>query len=206
MLLTCSLKIQEDINGFLSNKLENMKTIIKDKDNDMIMFRKNAAYFLALEPVYEYFSEEELFELIEEIPKGNLFTTKFQFTSSFGESTGFFPRDDHKGIDGIPKNAHLMNWDVMAFAPGKIVGFGYDKIHGKNIIQEYSDRIQFRYSHLGKIYDIATTGKTVTIKTKIGIMGKTGFSKNAHLHFEILIKVSENKWIQINPRPFIKGE
>lgn len=204
VLLLCSAKIEEDNYDALCNEIIKMETKLKIKDEKIIMLKENAAYFLALEPVYEYFTEEELYELIKEIPKGNLFTTKFQVTASFGESTGFFPRDNHKGIDGIPKNAHLMDWKVMGFAPGKIIDFAYDRIHGKNILQEYSDKIRFRYSHLGKIYNVATTGKLVTPETIIGIMGNTGFSKNPHLHFEILIKVSENKWIQINPRPFIK--
>ena len=173
---------------------------------DFKEYKENAACLIALNALKGIISDNEINDLVKEIPKGNPFTSKFQVTSSFGESTGFFPRKEHKGIDGIPEDVHLGNKDIMAFASGEVVSFGVDRVHGKNIIIEHSDKVRTRYSHLYKIFYSGTTGKYVTSETKIGIMGNSGFSQNPHLHFEILIKVNDDKWAQINPHPYIEGE
>lgn len=215
ILINCSANIENknsadkynalcNDNDKLNVKIKILENNLKSKDDHMQVLKDNAAYLLALEPVAEYFTEEELFELIEEIPKGNPFLTGFRITASFGESTGFFPRDDHGGTDLIPLHPENMEWGIYPTASGFVVSDGEDAVHGKNIIIQNTDRVRTRFSHLNKYYYRAVKGKEVTTEILIGEMGNTGYSKNAHLHYEIWIKVSENKWIKINAKPFLR--
>ena len=191
-------------NQKLSLQIIGLKNDIQDKSGQMKILKENAAYLLALQPIARYFTEEELFILIDEIPKGNPFETDFLVTASFGESTGFFPREDHGGMDGIPVHPEDMEWGIYPIGDGVVVSDGIDPAHGKNILIQHSDRIMSRYSHLSKYYYEALTGKEVTIDTLIGEMGNTGFSTRAHLHIEIWIKVNETLWVKIDPRAFLK--
>ena len=215
ILIACSSNFQNkdsisrynllaDENKNLNVKIKTLENNLKNKDDLMQVLKDNAAYLLALEPLKEYFTEEELFELIEEIPKGNFFETDFQVTASFGESTGFFPREDHGGLDAIPIHPEDMKWGIYPIGDGVVVSDGVDPAHGKNLLIQHNHRIMSRYSHLSKYYYRALTGRKVTTETLIGEMGNTGFSTRAHLHIEIWIRVNENKWIKIDPRPFLK--
>ena len=191
-------------NENLTEQIKSLKDDLKLKDDQMQIIKNNAAYILALEPVSEYFTEDELLELILEIPKGNPFLTDYLVTASFGESTGFFPRDDHGGVDIIPIYPEDMEWGIYPTAPGIVVHDGQDAVHGKNLIIQNTDRIRTRFSHLRKYYYRAVSGREVTTDTLIGEMGNSGYSKNAHLHYEIWIKVAEDEWVKINPKPFIE--
>lgn len=191
-------------NKSLTKQITTLELKLSDKSLQMKILKDNAAYLLALKPVAEYFTEEELFILVQEIPKGNPFETDFLVTASFGESTGFFPRDDHGGTDAIPIHPERMLWDIRPIGPGKVIHDGEDITHGKNIIVEHTPRIRTRYSHLSKYYYVALTGKDVTTDTVLGRMGSTGYSKNAHLHLELWIKVNATLWIKIDPRAFLK--
>lgn len=215
ILVACSSDIEKEKDLFDYNKLvedyENLEDQITLLENEIILkeaqmkaLKNNAAYILALAPVAEYFTEDELFELIKEIPKGNPFLTDYLGTASFGESTGFFPRDNHGGQDMIPIHPENMEWGIYATASGVVVSDGEDAVHGKNLIIQNTDRIRTRFSHLRKYYYRAVSGKEVTTDTLIGEMGNTGYSRNAHLHYEIWIKVAEDKWIKIDPKPFIE--
>ena len=192
-------------NKNLSNKIIILENKLKSKDEKMKILKDNAAMLLALEPVREYFSEEELFILIKEIPKGNPFITDFLITGSYGESTGFFPRETHFGNDLIPIHPENMEWGIYPTAPGIVISDGEDVVHGKNLLIENTPRIRTRFSHLGKYYYRATEGNNVTEETLIGEMGSTGYSTSAHLHYEIWIKVAVDKWIKIDAKPFLRS-
>jgi murein DD-endopeptidase MepM/ murein hydrolase activator NlpD len=183
-----------------------LNNALEEKEREFIVFKENAACMIALAPLLDYMSEDDLEKLLKEVPRGNPFETNYLVTASFGESTGFFPRENHSGQDMIPVHPEDMKWSVRPTAPGIVYSDGWDAVHGKNIIIKHSDNIMTRYSHLGKYYYIAKKGLRVTIDSVIGIMGDTGLSTNAHLHYEIWIKVSENKWVKINPKPFVSRE
>jgi murein DD-endopeptidase MepM/ murein hydrolase activator NlpD len=208
VLMACSYDLQEskDIKNYdlllqENSDLSNKVTALELKLSEL---KENAAYLIALKPVDQYFTEEELFKLIEEIPKGNPFETDFLVTASFGESTGFFPRNDHGGMDAIPIHPENMKWDIKPIGDGKVVHDGDDIIHGKNVIVEHTPRVRTRYSHLSKYFYDALTGEDVITETVLGRMGSTGYSKNAHLHLELWIKVNDILWIKIDPRAFVR--
>ena len=97
-----------------------------------------------------------------------------------------------------------MEWGIYPTAPGIVIDDGVDPVHGKNLLIENTERIRTRFSHLNKYYRRAVTGKEVDTNTLIGEMGNTGYSKNAHLHYEIWVKVAEDKWIKIDAKAFLK--
>jgi len=187
----------------MANHIVNLEKVVSEKESKIKKLEEESVYLLALNPLVGLVSDDDIKLLIDIIPRGNPFEENFRVTSSFGESTGFFPRTKHKGIDISPRIPESMSWQIYAFAPGEVVSYGISRDYGKNIVIEHSDRIRTRYAHLSKIYYTGTTGEKVTAETRIGVMGSTGHSTAAHLHFEILIKTNEDKWVQIDPKPYL---
>lgn len=188
-------------------KLCVLDTIIEEKEVNIKRLEEESVYLRALSPLIGLVSDDDIKNIIDEIPMGKPFVNdKYQITSSFGESTGFFPRLEHKGTDVIPKNPETADWSIFAYAPGEVVSFGIDHMHGKNIVIQHSPRVRTRYSHLSKIYYTGTTGEIVTADTRIGVMGNTGNSTAAHLHFEIQVKVNVDTWVPIDAKPFLIKE
>lgn len=200
-VITHATKIQE-----LTDHIALQDELITQKDANIKWLEEQSVYLLALDPLAGLIDDADIFNLIEDIPRGKPFNGKPQITSSFGESTGFFPRTGHKGTDMIPENPETADWSVMAYAPGVVVSFGLDHIYGKYIVIEHSANIRTKYAHLEKIYFTGTTGKEVTTDTRIGVMGSTGRSTRAHLHFEIQVRVNEDTWVPIDSKPFLIRE
>jgi murein DD-endopeptidase MepM/ murein hydrolase activator NlpD len=188
------------------NVIEDLKNQIDEKEDEIQDLEEESVYLLALDPLVGLVSDDDIKLLMELIPRGNPLTEVFRVTSSFGESTGFAPREEHTGTDISPKDPENMSWTIMAYAPGEVVSFGVDRALGKNITIEHSPRIRTRYGHLSKIYYTGTTGNLVDENTRIGVMGSTGYSTAAHLHFEILIKTNEGKWVPVDPGPYLINE
>lgn len=196
------LTIKELIESIISKDL-----IIKNKDFDIKKIIENAEIMIALSPLRELISDDEIEELMYLIPNGNPFRTDFQITGSFGESIGYKnkPRRNHGGTDLIPIVPEDMEWTITPLASGEVVSFGDDRVHGKNITIEHSDRVRTRYSHLEKIYFSGTTGRKVNSNSAIGYMGNSGQSNSPHAHVEIHVLIGE-QWIKIDPRPFLVNE
>jgi murein DD-endopeptidase MepM/ murein hydrolase activator NlpD len=117
-------------------------------------------------------------------------------TSPFGYRSDPFTKipSYHSGIDF---GAHE-NDPVFATADGKVVSTGKDIYHGNNIVIEHSKGLRTWYMHLNKI--LVNKGDAVEKGNTIGLVGSTGRSTGAHLHYEVL-KNGES----IDPKPYLKS-
>jgi murein DD-endopeptidase MepM/ murein hydrolase activator NlpD len=117
-------------------------------------------------------------------------------TSPFGYRSDPFTKipSYHSGIDF---GAHE-NDPVFATAAGKVVSTGKDIYHGNNIVIEHSKGLRTWYMHLNKI--LVNKGDSVEKGSTIGLVGSTGRSTGAHLHYEVL-KNGES----IDPKPYLKS-
>jgi murein DD-endopeptidase MepM/ murein hydrolase activator NlpD len=105
----------------------------------------------------------------------------FQRTSRFGKR-----RDPingkwamHYGIDlgGIFKSS------VYATAPGVVSYVGWNGKFGRLVEINHGAGIKTRYGHLHKT--LVKKGQKIGFRDKIGLLGSTGRSTGAHLHYEI---------------------
>ncbi|MGG1514015.1 peptidoglycan DD-metalloendopeptidase family protein [Paenibacillus oryzisoli] len=117
-------------------------------------------------------------------------------TSPFGYRSDPFTKipSFHSGIDF---GAHE-NDPVFATAAGTVVSTGKDIYHGNNIVIEHSQGLRTWYMHLNKI--LVNRGDTLEKGDTIGLVGSTGRSTGAHLHYEVL-KNGES----IDPKPYLKA-
>jgi murein DD-endopeptidase MepM/ murein hydrolase activator NlpD len=120
----------------------------------------------------------------------------FQLASRFGKR-----RDPvnkrwamHYGLDfgGIYKSS------VYATAPGVVTHAGWKKNYGKLIEINHGGGLKTRFGHLQKI--VVKKGQKVEFRGKIALLGNTGRSTGAHLHYEILFRGRP-----VDPMKFIKA-
>ena len=120
----------------------------------------------------------------------------FQQTSQFGKRKD--PLNGkwamHYGIDlgGILKSS------VYATAPGVVSYSGWKGKFGKLVEIDHGAGIKTRYGHLYKT--LVKKGQKVEFRDKIGLLGSTGRSTGAHLHYEI-----QSKGRPQDPMKFIKA-
>ncbi len=97
-----------------------------------------------------------------------------------------YGRAYHCGIDIVSSS----NTNIYATADGivKYRGGSKDGANGYHIVIQHNlngEIIYSSYSHLSDYSSCPAVGKTVSKDTKIGVMGNTGRSSGAHLHFAI---------------------
>lgn len=103
----------------------------------------------------------------------------------------------HSGVD-IKNNPGTK---IIAPADGVVVAKGYDNGHGNFVAIDHGNRFQTSYLHLQK--DFVKPGETVARGQVIGLVGNSGRSTGAHLHYEIKYRdklIDPVKFIQVNPR------
>ena len=106
----------------------------------------------------------------------------FQMTSRYGKRKD--PLNGkwamHYGIDlgGIFKSS------VYATAPGVVSYVGWNGKFGRLVEINHGAGIKTRYGHLHK--SLVKKGQKIGFRDKIGLLGSTGRSTGAHLHYEIL--------------------
>ena len=85
----------------------------------------------------------------------------------------------HQGVDfGAAKGT-----PVFAAADGVVLGAGWNGGHGRQVRLAHSDGVSTSYSHLSEI--IALPGTRIRRGQLVGLVGSSGFSTGAHLHFEV---------------------
>lgn len=107
----------------------------------------------------------------------------FKLTSGFGVRRDPLARRRalHEGQDfGGPRNA-----PVFATAPGKVVAAKRAGAYGIMVEIDHGMGIRTRYAHLKKA--TVRVGQRVEVRQRLGIMGSTGRSTGAHLHYEIRV-------------------
>lgn len=196
----------------LNKTVSDKDLIIKNKNLEIQKAIDNAEIMIALSPLRDLISDDEIEELIKIIPRGNTYRNAFQVTAGFGESIGYHgkPRRNHTGFDSIPVAPETADWTITPLSDGVVKNFGVDSVYGKYVTIRHSDRVETFYAHLDKIYYSGTTGKIVDSDSKIGVMGGTGLVSSdvnngggKHLHMELRVWVSD-RWVSIDPLPFMK--
>ncbi|GAA3972404.1 M23 family metallopeptidase [Mucilaginibacter dorajii] len=109
-------------------------------------------------------------------PRISSFTSFFGYRSDpFDSSSAEF----HPGIDFKGKKGD----EVKCTASGKIVFAGWTNGYGNCIRIQHINDIQTVYGHLSKIK--VKVGQQVNLGDEIGLVGSTGHSTGAHLHYEV---------------------
>lgn len=100
----------------------------------------------------------------------------------------------HYGLDlGAPLKA-----PVFATASGTVTFAGWKGKYGKLVEIDHGGGLVTRYGHLHKF--LVKKGQTVKFRDRIGLLGNTGRSTGAHLHYEVAFKGRTR-----NPIMFIKA-
>lgn len=120
-----------------------------------------------------------------------------KLTSPYGERILNGQKDFHSGYDLVG----IGSWDVTAAGGGTVVQSRMitDK---SNLTWQWGNYVCIRtdagqyhyYCHLAE--RSVTAGQTVRAGEKLGVMGNTGYSFGAHLHFEV--RASDGK-TKVNP-------
>ncbi len=109
---------------------------------------------------------------------------QFRVTSNFG------PRVDP--VNGKTSEHHGMDFvaalgaPVLSTAPGKVVIAGWKGRFGRLVEVDHGYGIRTRYAHLQKIE--VKLGQYVYHRQTIGLLGNSGRSTGAHVHYEVLVK------------------
>ncbi len=74
---------------------------------------------------------------------------------------------------------------IYATAPGRVTFVGWNGGYGKFVEIDHGLGMRTRYGHLNKI--LVERGQELEFRDKIGLVGNTGRSTGAHLHYEILV-------------------
>ena len=122
--------------------------------------------------------------------------TSYRVTSSFGKRRDPINKkwSAHYGLDmGAPfKSA------VYVAAPGIVKYAGWKGKFGKMIEIDHGSGIKTRFGHLHKI--LVKKGQKVNFRDKVGLLGSTGRSTGAHLHYEVIFNGRS-----MNPTKFFKA-
>lgn len=137
------------------------------------------------------------------VPNTSGFTSPMDagyITSEFGWRWG----SQHAGIDMSGGNSI-----IYAAAPGIVGAVGYDGSRGNYVYVHHTingQRYSTAYFHLASSAYVSM-GQQVNTSTQLGVMGNTGNSTGAHLHFEILVNwyglTGYNSSLARNPRNFL---
>ena len=87
----------------------------------------------------------------------------------------------HAGVD-IAADAGR---PILAAADGVVVRVAQDGGYGRFVEMKHAEGLTTLYAHMGKVLPNITSGVAVKAGTPIGLVGSTGSSTGAHLHFEI---------------------
>lgn len=104
-------------------------------------------------------------------------------TSRFGYRTSPFTGTKrlHKGLD----IAAAVGTKIVAPADGKVVFADRDGAYGFCVEIDHGNGIKTRYAHMSKIS--AKLGSTIKRGDLVGLVGNTGRSTGAHLHYEVMV-------------------
>ncbi len=116
----------------------------------------------------------------------------------------------HTGVDLVPSSSYFANSDaykktgeitIFSTINGK-VNYYVDSEGGETVEVTNSDNsLKAIFIHFSIV--LVNTGDSIKAGTPIGIMGSTGFSTGAHVHYEVRIR-DGNSWLAVNPLNYIQ--
>lgn len=120
--------------------------------------------------------------------------TGYDVNSRFGFRRLSFERRArmHEGLD----YAAPAGTPILAAADGRVIRTGTSSSYGRFVEVQHANGVTSFYAHMSRIE--ASEGDTVVAGDTIGLVGSTGRSTGAHLHFEI-----RRDGQQINPENFL---
>jgi murein DD-endopeptidase MepM/ murein hydrolase activator NlpD len=119
-----------------------------------------------------------------------------EITSKFGKRRDPFKKTwaKHMGVDFGPG----YKAPIYVTAPGKVSFVGWRGPYGRSIDIVHGHGVVTRYSHLRKI--LVKNGEQVKARQRIGLVGSSGRSTGAHLHYEVRFDGKP-----LNPAKFLKA-
>lgn len=123
-------------------------------------------------------------------------TVKWRLTSLFGTRSDPFTgvRQYHNGYDmACPSGS-----PILAVLDGKVVASGWSNLYGNYVIIDHGNGYQSLYGHMLK--RLCASGERVSRGAKIGLVGSTGYSTGAHLHFTVY-----KNGKPVDPKSVVKG-
>lgn len=126
-------------------------------------------------------------------------TPGYYVSSNFGPRKPPIPgaRPFHGGIDISRAGARNLQDKVVASADGVVIkSRNAVKTYGNYVLIDHGNGLSTLYAHMHCKY--VTEGQRVKKGQKIGIVGSTGCSTGAHLHFEV--RVNGNR---VDPRGYV---
>ncbi|MGB0671533.1 MAG: peptidoglycan DD-metalloendopeptidase family protein [Rhodospirillales bacterium] len=138
---------------------------------------------------------EMLGELMGRLPLAAPMQT-YYITSSFGKRRD--PVNNkwamHYGLDlGGP-----MGSTIYSTAPGVVTHAGWKGNYGRLVEIDHGNGLRTRFGHLKKV--LVKKGQKVEFRDKIGLLGNSGRSTGAHLHYEVVFNKKP-----VDPTKFIKA-
>lgn len=121
---------------------------------------------------------------------------KYYVSSRYGYRRDPFTRAKafHSGVDLVAPHGD----PVQASAPGVVVFAGPNGPYGNMVDIDHGRGVKSRYGHLSRIN--VKLGQKVGLRQTIGLVGNTGRSGTAHLHFEVWFDGKAR-----DPRNFLKA-
>ena len=136
---------------------------------------------------FDYLDEYSVVNVCHPLEKGTL-------TSAFGARTDPVTKTKDSYHHGIDIGAGLGE-SVHAFKAGVVTKTGYDSIYGNCVSISHGDISTF-YAHLSEI--TVSEGESILAGDVIGLVGSTGKSTGAHLHFEI-----KKEGVSVDPADYL---
>lgn len=87
----------------------------------------------------------------------------------------------HAGVDIVADAGR----PILASADGVVVEVGQDAGYGRYVQMKHAEGLTTLYAHMGRALPNIAAGVAVKAGTPIGVVGSSGASTGAHLHFEI---------------------
>jgi murein DD-endopeptidase MepM/ murein hydrolase activator NlpD len=122
--------------------------------------------------------------------------SSYRITSRFGKRRD--PKNKkwsaHYGLDmasSRKSNVYAPSMGVVKFA-------GWKGNYGRLIVIDHGAGIKTRYGHLDRFF--VKKGQKVKLRQKIGLLGNSGRTTGAHLHYEVVFNGKSK-----NPSNFIKA-
>jgi len=122
--------------------------------------------------------------------------SSYRITSKYGKRRDPMNKKwaAHYGVDlGSPFKS-----SVYAAAPGVVTYAGWKGKFGKFVEIDHGAGIKSRFGHLHKFF--VKKGQQIKFREKVGLLGSTGRSTGAHLHYEILFNGRN-----VDPAKFFKA-
>jgi len=138
---------------------------------------------------------DSLKDVIRNLPLSPPLDT-YYITSKFGKRLDPINKkwSAHYGLDFGGR----LKSKILAPAPGKVTFAGWKSKYGRFIEVDHGAGIRTRYAHLNAIF--VKKGQLVKFRDTIGLLGNSGRSTGAHLHYETVFNGK-----LLNPLKFIKA-